>query len=195
MKQTLQELVNNQEFIQRHIGPDVAETEQMLSYLGLSSLDELLEQTVPNKIRLPEELAIPDARSEQQALEDIAKYAQMNQVCTSYIGMGYYPARTPTVILRNVLENPGWYTAYTPYQPEIAQGRLEAILTYQQMTIDLTGMELASYSMKHPPQQKQWRWQSAFPKTKSPTSFLLMKMPFRKRLTLSKPVPNTMVLS
>jgi len=147
MKQTLHQLSNHQEFIQRHVGPDAEETQQMLEYLGLSSLDQLLEQTVPNKIRLPEVMNMPAARSEQQALNDIAKYAKMNKVANSFIGMGYYNTRTPTVILRNVLENPGWYTAYTPYQPEIAQGRLEAIITYQQMTIDLTGMELASASL------------------------------------------------
>jgi len=147
MKQNLQELSNQQEFIGRHIGPDEQETQQMLEYLGLSSLDELLEQTVPNKIRLPEEMAMPSARSEQQALNDIGEYAKMNKVANSFIGMGYYNTRTPTVILRNVLENPGWYTAYTPYQPEIAQGRLEAIITYQQLTIDLTGMELACASL------------------------------------------------
>ena len=147
MKQTLHQLSNHQEFISRHVGPDAEETQQMLEYLGLSTLDELLEQTVPNKIRLPEPLNIPAARSEQQALDDIRQYAETNKVFKSYIGMGYFPVKTPTVILRNVLENPGWYTAYTPYQPEIAQGRLEAILTYQQMTIDLTGMELASASL------------------------------------------------
>lgn len=147
MKQTLHQLSNHQEFIQRHVGPDHQEAQQMLDYLGLSSLDELLSQTVPNKIRLPEELNIPSARSEQQALDDIKQYADENKVCRSYIGMGYFPTKTPTVILRNVLENPGWYTAYTPYQPEIAQGRLEAIITFQQMTMDLTGMELASASL------------------------------------------------
>ncbi len=147
MKHTLQELSDHQEFTQRHIGPDLNETQLMLESLGLSSLDELVEQTVPNKIRLKSEITIPSARSEQQALDDIAGYAAMNKVFNSYIGMGYYPAKTPTVILRNVLENPGWYTAYTPYQPEIAQGRLEAIITYQQMTLDLTGMELASASL------------------------------------------------
>jgi len=147
MKQTLHELSNQQEFIQRHVGPDAEEAQQMLAYLGLDSLEQMLEQTVPNKIRLTEDMDVPSARSEQQALKDIAQYAAMNKVYKSYIGMGYYPTHTPTVILRNVLENPGWYTAYTPYQPEIAQGRLEAILTYQQMTIDLTGMELASASL------------------------------------------------
>jgi glycine dehydrogenase len=147
MNQNLQELSNQQEFIARHIGPDAEEAQQMLEYLGLSTFDELLEQTVPNKIRLPETMDLPSARSEHQALNDIAAYAKMNKVANSFIGMGYYNTKTPTVILRNVLENPGWYTAYTPYQPEIAQGRLEAIITYQQMTIDLTGMELACASL------------------------------------------------
>lgn len=147
MKPTLTQLQNKYEFSERHIGPDEQETQIMLEELGLTSLDELLIQTVPNKIRLTKELNIPSARSEQQALEDIAAIAAKNQVCPTYIGMGYYPTITPKVILRNVLENPGWYTAYTPYQPEIAQGRLEAIITYQQMTMDLTGMELASASL------------------------------------------------
>jgi glycine dehydrogenase len=147
MKLSLPQLQNKYEFSQRHIGPNEQETQLMLQELGLASLDELLVHTVPNKIRLTEELNIPSARSEHQALEDIAALAADNQVCPTYIGMGYYPTITPSVILRNVLENPGWYTAYTPYQPEIAQGRLEAIITYQQMTMDLTGMELASASL------------------------------------------------
>ncbi len=144
---SLIQLQNEQEFSQRHVGSDPQEIESMLAELGVDSLDELLTQTVPNKIRLTKTLNIPSARTEQQALDDIAKIAEKNQLCDNYIGMGYYPTITPTVILRNVLENPGWYTAYTPYQPEIAQGRLEAIITYQQMTIDLTGMELASASL------------------------------------------------
>ena len=147
MKNTLNHLQNPEEFSQRHIGPDSQETQLMLNELGLNSLDDLLQETVPNKIRLPKELNIPTARSEQQALADIKAIADQNEVLPTYIGMGYYPTITPTVILRNVLENPGWYTAYTPYQPEIAQGRLEAIITYQQMTMDLTGMELASASL------------------------------------------------
>jgi len=147
MKTNLNQLHNQQEFSERHIGPDDQEIQAMLNELGIDDLDELLVQTIPNKIRLDAELNIPTARTEQQALEDIAKIAKENQVCTNYIGMGYYPTITPKVILRNVLENPGWYTAYTPYQPEIAQGRLEAIVTYQQMTMDLTGMELASASL------------------------------------------------
>ncbi len=146
MNKTLHQLSNQGEFIQRHVGPDEQEAKQMLEFLGLSSLDELIEQTVPAKIQR-DELNVPSSRSEQQALSDIEKYAKMNKVFRSFIGMGYYHTKTPTVILRNVLENPGWYTAYTPYQPEIAQGRLEAIITYQQMTIDLTGLELASASL------------------------------------------------
>jgi len=147
MKSSLNQLQNTLEFVQRHVGPDEQETQQMLDSLGIESLDDLLIETVPNKIRLPQALNIPSARTEQQALNDIAAIAAKNKVCSTYIGMGYYPTITPTVILRNVLENPGWYTAYTPYQPEIAQGRLEAIINYQQMTIDLTGMELASASL------------------------------------------------
>jgi len=147
MKTSLNQLHNPQEFSKRHIGPDDQEIQAMLNELGLNDLDELLVQTIPNKIRLNAPLNIPTARTEQQALQDIGKIAKENQVCTNYIGMGYYPTITPKVILRNVLENPGWYTAYTPYQPEIAQGRLEAIITYQQMTMDLTGMELASASL------------------------------------------------
>jgi len=147
MKNNISHLQNPQEFSQRHIGPDNQETQYMLDELNLNSLDGLLQETVPNKIRLPKELNIPTARSEQQALADIKAIADQNEVFPTYIGMGYYPTITPTVILRNVLENPGWYTAYTPYQPEIAQGRLEAIISYQQMTMDLTGMELASASL------------------------------------------------
>ncbi len=144
---TLTELVNQEEFIARHIGPSDDERDAMLQALGLSSLDELIEQTVPKKIQLPEALKIPAALTEQQALKTLKGLAVQNQVARSYIGMGYYNVEVPTVILRNVLENPGWYTAYTPYQPEVAQGRLEAIINFQQLTIDLTGMELASASL------------------------------------------------
>ena len=147
MSLSLDELTHHQEFSHRHIGLDDKAINTMLQELGLSNLDELLTQTVPNKIRLESPLQIPSARTEQQALSNIRKIASKNQLFTNYIGMGYYPCITPPVILRNVLENPGWYTAYTPYQPEIAQGRLEAIITYQQMTMDLTGMELASASL------------------------------------------------
>ncbi len=144
---TLTQLENHQEFIQRHIGPDTAETEAMLAELGVSTIAELIAQTVPSDIRLPAPLAIGGSRTETDALTYLKQAAAKNKVFKSYIGMGYHPTLTPNVILRNVLENPGWYTAYTPYQPEIAQGRLEALLNFQQLTLDLTGMDLASASL------------------------------------------------
>ncbi|MGY2439623.1 aminomethyl-transferring glycine dehydrogenase [Pseudomonas sp. SDO52101_S400] len=134
-------------FLRRHLGPDAAEQQAMLDSLGLGSRIELIEQTVPPAIRLNRELELPPALDEQAALAKLRGYAEQNQVWTSLIGMGYHGTLTPTVILRNVLENPGWYTAYTPYQPEIAQGRLEALLNFQQLTIDLTGLELANASL------------------------------------------------
>ncbi|QVM88860.1 glycine dehydrogenase (aminomethyl-transferring) [Pseudomonas lalucatii] len=134
-------------FLRRHLGPDEAEQQAMLAVLGLPSRAALIEQTVPPAIRLKRALELPAALDERAALAKLRGYAEQNQVWTSLIGMGYYGTLTPTVILRNLLENPGWYTAYTPYQPEIAQGRLEALLNFQQLTIDLTGLELASASL------------------------------------------------
>lgn len=144
---TLSQLANHQEFIQRHIGPDANETAAMLAELGVSSMEELIAQTVPASIRLPKPLATGEATTEADALAYLKAAANKNKMFKSYIGMGYHPTLTPNVILRNVLENPGWYTAYTPYQPEIAQGRLEALLNFQQISLDLTGMELASASL------------------------------------------------
>ena len=144
---TLSQLANHDEFIQRHIGPDAAETAAMLSELGVDSIEALIAQTVPADIRLTTPLATGPARTEADALAVLKQAAAKNKMFKSYIGMGYHPTLTPNVILRNVLENPGWYTAYTPYQPEIAQGRLESLLNFQQLTLDLTGMELASASL------------------------------------------------
>ncbi|MBZ9611879.1 aminomethyl-transferring glycine dehydrogenase [Rheinheimera maricola] len=144
---TLSQLANHDEFIQRHIGPDAAETAAMLSELGVDSMETLIAQTVPADIRLTTPLATGAARTEAEALAVLKQAAAKNKMFKSYIGMGYHPTLTPNVILRNVLENPGWYTAYTPYQPEIAQGRLESLLNFQQLTLDLTGMELASASL------------------------------------------------
>ncbi|GAB60657.1 aminomethyl-transferring glycine dehydrogenase [Rheinheimera nanhaiensis] len=144
---TLSQLANHEEFIQRHIGPDAAETAAMLSELGVDSMETLIAQTVPAGIRLPKPLATGPAMTEADALAKLKQVASKNKMFKSYIGMGYHPTLTPNVILRNVLENPGWYTAYTPYQPEIAQGRLESLLNFQQLTLDLTGMELASASL------------------------------------------------
>ncbi|MBV4521525.1 aminomethyl-transferring glycine dehydrogenase [Pseudomonas sp. SWRI74] len=144
---SLSQLRDPNAFLRRHLGPDAAEQQAMLDSLGLGSRVELIEQTVPPGIRLNRPLDLPPALDEEAALAKLRGYAELNQVWTSLIGMGYHGTLTPAVILRNVLENPGWYTAYTPYQPEIAQGRLEALLNFQQLTIDLTGLELANASL------------------------------------------------
>ena len=144
---SLSQLQDPNAFLRRHLGPDANEQQAMLQSLGLSSRVELIEQTVPPGIRLNRALNLPPALDEEAALAKLKGYAEQNQIWTSLIGMGYHGTLTPTVILRNVLENPGWYTAYTPYQPEIAQGRLEALLNFQQLTIDLTGLELANASL------------------------------------------------
>ncbi|NMD53119.1 aminomethyl-transferring glycine dehydrogenase [Shewanella sp. DNRA4] len=146
-KQTLTQLEQHDLFLRRHIGPDSIQQQEMLNYVGAESLDELTAQIVPESIRLSQELSIGDSCGEAEGLAYIRGLAKQNQVFKSYIGMGYYGTQVPNVILRNVLENPGWYTAYTPYQPEIAQGRLEAILNFQQVSMDLTGLDLASASL------------------------------------------------
>ncbi|MGB3693268.1 MAG: glycine dehydrogenase (aminomethyl-transferring), partial [Spirulinaceae cyanobacterium] len=127
----LEEITATEAFAQRHIGPKPEEVVQMLEYLGFSSLDELIEKAVPNAIRLKQPLNLPQAKSESEALAQLKAIAAKNQVLRSFLGMGYHDCITPPVIQRNILENPGWYTAYTPYQAEIAQGRLEALLNFQ----------------------------------------------------------------
>jgi glycine dehydrogenase len=134
-------------FIRRHIGPNATETAQMLAQLGYSDLDSFIGKVVPPAIRLSKSLNIPGAFSEHAVLHELRAIASKNQVFRNYIGMGYYDCVTPPVILRNILENPGWYTQYTPYQAEIAQGRLEALLNFQTMVIDLTGLEIANASL------------------------------------------------
>ena len=134
-------------FTARHIGPSPSDTAAMLKVLGASSLDDFINKAVPAKIRSKRALELRPALSERDALSHLRKVADKNQVFTSMIGMGYYGTITPSVILRNVLENPGWYTAYTPYQAEVSQGRLEALLNYQQMVVDMTGMEIANASL------------------------------------------------
>ncbi|MGE5386517.1 MAG: aminomethyl-transferring glycine dehydrogenase [Betaproteobacteria bacterium] len=143
----LSALEQQEEFVARHIGPSDDEIPEMLAAIGVASLEDLIGQTVPAAIRLPEAPPLPAARREHEALGDLKALASQNVVNRSCIGMGYYNTLTPTVILRNVLENPGWYTAYTPYQAEIAQGRLEALLNFQQMVSDLTGLEIANASL------------------------------------------------
>ena len=134
-------------FSRRHIGPSTSELKNMLETIGVNSIEELLSQTIPDKIRLKTDLNIPDAISEMEFLKEIKKFSSLNKNFKTYIGLGYHDTFTPSVIQRNILENPGWYTAYTPYQPEIAQGRLEALLNFQTMVCDLTKMEIANASL------------------------------------------------
>ncbi|HEY0846927.1 MAG TPA: aminomethyl-transferring glycine dehydrogenase [Noviherbaspirillum sp.] len=142
-----EDLQQRTDFIERHIGPGEAERQAMLSTLGFESMETLIDRVVPAAILTHEPLQLEDARSEPEVLAELHAIASRNQVFKSYIGMGYYNTHTPTVILRNLLENPAWYTAYTPYQPEISQGRLEALLNFQTMVSDLTGMEIANASL------------------------------------------------
>src|SRR3954464_5990680 len=134
-------------FVPRHVGPDERDVSEMLKLLGLSSLDALIDATVPRQIRFRGGLSLPKAMTEPEVLTYFRALAAKNQVFRSFIGMGYSDCVTPPVIQRNILENPGWYTAYTPYQAEIAQGRLEALLNFQTMVMDLTAMEIANASL------------------------------------------------
>ncbi len=147
LNQPLSALEQHDEFIGRHIGPCATEIAAMLAAIGANSLEQLIDQTVPAAIRLPADLLLPAPRREHEALADLKAIASKNMVNKSCIGMGYYDTLTPKVILRNVMENPGWYTAYTPYQAEIAQGRLEALMNFQQMVVNLTGLEIANASL------------------------------------------------
>jgi glycine dehydrogenase len=140
-------LEDHGEFIMRHIGPREEHVDVMLEEIGMSSLDELVSNTLPPSIQTSEPLDLPDAMTEVDALARLREMASLNRVQHSMIGMGYHETILPSVIQRNVLENPGWYTAYTPYQAEISQGRLEALLTFQQMISDLTGMPIANASL------------------------------------------------
>ena len=134
-------------FSRRHIGPDADEIDEMLDLIGADSLDQLIDETIPAGIRLAKPLDLPPAMTEAAYLAHARALASKNKTWQSYMGLGYYGTLVPSVILRNVLENPGWYTAYTPYQAEIAQGRLEALLNFQTMVSDLTGLEIANASL------------------------------------------------
>ncbi|MGA1469600.1 MAG: aminomethyl-transferring glycine dehydrogenase [Aquiluna sp.] len=140
-------LADHHQFRFRHIGPDATEQKAMLDYLGIASLSELMEKALPDAIKFEGDSKLPDAISEDDALARLREIGSKNRITQSFIGLGYYGTRTPGVIKRNVLENPSWYTAYTPYQPEISQGRLEAIINFQTMVTDLTGMKTANASM------------------------------------------------
>ena len=143
----LQLNTNGAEFIKRHIGPNAQDTEKMLASIGRKSVDELIEKTIPNNIRSKKPMQIPEGLSEFEMLQSLKKIGDKNIVATNFIGQGYYGTITPSVILRNIFENPGWYTQYTPYQAEIAQGRLESLLNFQTMVCDLTGMPIANASL------------------------------------------------
>ena len=147
VRRTLEDLEQTDDFISRHIGPHPQDKQAMLRTLGLGSMDEMVDKVVPPAIRSQAPLALDDGCTEDKALRRLRTIAAKNKTYKSFIGMGYYDCHTPTVILRNVLENPAWYTSYTPYQAEISQGRLEAVLNFQTMVADLTGMELANSSM------------------------------------------------
>ncbi|QUY47777.1 aminomethyl-transferring glycine dehydrogenase [Serratia plymuthica] len=147
MTQTLSQLEHSEAFIERHIGSSAQQQQELLAAVGARSLNALIQQIVPADIQLPGPPPVGDAATEHQALAELKAIASQNQRYKSYIGMGYSAVLTPPVILRNMLENPGWYTAYTPYQPEVSQGRLEALLNFQTVTLDLTGLDLASASL------------------------------------------------
>ena len=144
---SLDELFEPGEFVRRHIGPSPADVEAMLAVVGAPSVEALLDETVPDTIRSIEALALPGPVPEHVAIERLRSLAEQNVSVTSLIGMGYVGTITPPVIARNVLENPAWYTAYTPYQPEISQGRLEAILNFQTLVTELTGLDVANASL------------------------------------------------
>ncbi len=143
----LQSSTSGAEFIKRHIGPNDADTQKMLASIGANSLNELIEKTIPNNIRLKKPMNIPSGLSEFEMLQSLKAMGEKNIIAKNFIGQGYYGTITPSVILRNIFENPGWYTQYTPYQAEIAQGRLESLLNYQTMVSDLTGLPIANASL------------------------------------------------
>ena len=134
-------------FLNRHIGIDTNALAKMMDVLNVSSIDQLINETIPSNIRAAKELNVSNALSEREYLDHIQALSKKNELYDCYIGQGYYGTETPSVILRNVLENPGWYTAYTPYQAEISQGRMEALLNFQTVVSELTGMELANASL------------------------------------------------
>ncbi len=134
-------------FVNRHIGPSSEEVDEMLRQIGVDSLETLINETIPSQIRLKDKLKLDEPVTEYKFIQNLKKIASKNRVFKSYIGMGYHPTITPAVIQRNILENPGWYTQYTPYQAEIAQGRLEALLNFQTMVADLTSLPIVNASL------------------------------------------------
>ena len=151
---------SQKDFIKRHIGPSEKDQNKMLKELGYNSLDHLIESTVPEKILFKDKLSIGESNSEYEALRKLKAISKKNQIYSNFIGMGYYGTYTPNVIVRNILENPGWYTSYTPYQPEVAQGRLEMLLNFQQMIVDFTGICLL-YTSPSPRDRQKSRMPSS----------------------------------
>src|SRR5919197_647899 len=145
--QIREEKVDINSFARRHIGPNEDEVRTMLRELGFESLDSLVDAAVPRNIRLDRELKLPEPKSEMEALAELRAISRKNKIARSFIGCGYSDCITPPVIQRNILENPGWYTAYTPYQAELAQGRLEALVNFQTMVTDLTALDIANASL------------------------------------------------
>ena len=141
------QIFQDEKFQSRHLGPGSEELGAMLRIIGVDSLDTLIDETIPASIRMNTPLKLPPVIGEYRFLQEMRKIAGKNTVVKSMLGQGYYDCVTPTVIQRNIFENPGWYTQYTPYQPEISQGRLEALLNYQTMVIDMTGMQVANASL------------------------------------------------
>ncbi|HEX6575554.1 MAG TPA: glycine dehydrogenase (aminomethyl-transferring), partial [Gemmatimonadaceae bacterium] len=147
VKETGQELAGFESFVPRHIGPSPADIEKMVAAIGFKSIDDLIDATIPSRIRFQSGLGLGPGKAEHEVLAQFRAMAARNKVFRSFIGMGYYDTVTPPVIQRNIIENPAWYTAYTPYQAEIAQGRLEALLNFQTVVMDLTAMEIANASL------------------------------------------------
>src|ERR1700733_4438697 len=180
-------------FARRHIGPAPRDVAAMLKALGSTSLSALMAETLPSSIRQPAPLDLGQPLSETEALAHMRELALRNQVFTSLIGQGYSGTILPAVIQRNILENPAWYTAYTPYQPEISQGRLEALFNFQTMIADLTGLDVANawllYSISQPRRRKPWRSPSAPLKAKANRS-LSMRTCIRRRSPCCAPAPN-----
>lgn len=188
---SLAQLEMHDAFHARHIAPDANDQQQMLSTLGFNHISELMNAVIPAAIRRKEPLPLPVALNEHEALNQLKQLANQNQVLRSLIGQGYYGTDTPAVILRNVLENPAWYTAYTPYQPEISQGRLEAMLNFQQMVMDLSGMDMANASMldEGTAAAEAMALAQRLSQSQSKT-FLLRTMFCRKQLKYSARVPS-----
>lgn len=170
---TLTELEQSSPFENRHIGPDAAAQEKMLAQVGYGSLDELSDAAVPDAIKSLTALGLPAGRSEAQVLAELRELADHNQVLQPMIGLGYYGTFTPPVILRNVLENPAWYTAYTPYQPEISQGRLEALINFQTVVADLTAWTPPAprCSTRARPPPRRWRWPAGSARSRAGSSW------------------------